>query len=130
MLRPHRRNDTTMEFTVNGITADQSAEKRARLILLGESLPTGDHRSDTFFLSHLGRGTGDEGVLEAVLPQFWSMHHAKPMEFLRLARIQAVFALKVTHTVEHILALTLGPIAKGSVHVHFEGRRRQEYTNR
>jgi hypothetical protein len=104
--------------------------KRARVILLSESSTTGERHSDAFFLSHLGRGTADEGVLEAVLPKLWHTYHTKPTEFLRLARLQAVFALKMTNTVEHILALTLGPIAKSGVQVHFEGRRRPVYTNR
>jgi hypothetical protein len=46
----------------------------------------------------------------------------------RAARVLAI--MEVTHTVEHILALTLGPMTKNAVQVHFEGRRRQEYTNR
>jgi hypothetical protein len=78
----------------------------------------------------LDRGPGDQGKLEAVLPKLWHTHRAKPAEFLRLARLQSVFALKMTHAVEHILALTLGPITKRGVRVHFEGRRRQVYTNR
>jgi hypothetical protein len=129
-LRPSHREHTMMEMTVNGITPDQSAEKRARLILLNESLTTGDSRSDDILLSLPRRGPVHEGMLEAVLPKLWQTYHAKPTEFLRLGRLQAVFALKVTHTVEHILALTLGPISKSGVLVHFEGRRRQMYTNR
>jgi hypothetical protein len=129
-LRPSHQEHTMMEMTVNGITPDQSAEKRARQILLNESLTTGGNRSDGFLLSLPRRGAVHEGLLEAVLPKLWQTYHAKPTEFLRLARLQAVFALKVTHTVEHILALTLGPISKSGVLVHFEGRRRQMYTNR
>jgi hypothetical protein len=40
-----------MEMTVNGITPDQSAEKRARLILLNESLTTGDSRSKVIVIA-------------------------------------------------------------------------------
>jgi hypothetical protein len=129
-LRPSHQEHSMMEVTVNGVTPDQSAEKRARLILLSEPLPTGDSRSDDFLLSTPGRGLGNQGLLEAVLPKLWRAYRAKPAEFLRLARLQSVFALKMTHTVEHILALTLGPITKRGVRVHFEGRRRQAYTNR
>jgi hypothetical protein len=129
-LRPSRREHSMMEVTVNGVTPDQGAEKRARLILLGEPLTTGDRHADDFLLSMLDRGPGDQGKLEAVLPKLWHTHRAKPAEFLRLARLQSVFALKMTHAVEHILALTLGPITKPGVRVHFEGRRRQVYTNR
>jgi hypothetical protein len=68
-------------------------------------------------------------MLEAVLPKLWHTHKAKPIEFLRLARLQEVFASKVTNTVEHILAFTLEPIVKGGVQVHFAGRRSQVYTN-
>jgi hypothetical protein len=129
-LRLSHRNDTTMEFTVNGMTADQSAEKRARLILLGEPLTTGDRHADALPFGLRGRDSVEKGVLEAVLPKLWHTYHAKPTECLRLARLQAVFALKVTNTVEHILAFTLGPIVKSGVQVHFEGRRSQVYTNR
>ena len=129
-LRLSHRNDTTMEFTVNGMTADQSAEKRARLILLGEPLTTGDRHADAWLFGLRGRDSIEQGVLEAVLPKLWHTYHAKPTECLRLARLQAVFALKVTNTVEHILAFTLGPMVKGGVQVHFEGCRSQGYTNR
>ena len=87
-----------MEITVNGITPDQSAEKRARLILLNESLTMGDSRVDDFLLGLPHRSSAHEGMLEAVLPKLWPTYHAKPTEFLRLARLQAVFALKVTYT--------------------------------
>ena len=129
-LRLSHRNETTMEWTVNGMTADQSAEKRARLILLGEPLTTGDRHADALLFGLRGRDSVEKGVLETVLPKLWHTYHAKPTEFLRLARLQAVFALKVTNTVEHILAFTLGPIVKSGVQVHFEGRRSQVYTNR
>jgi hypothetical protein len=79
-----------MEITVNGITPDQSAEKRARLILLNESLTTGDSRADDFLLGLPHRSSAHEGMLEAVLPKLWPTYHAKPTEFLRLARLQAV----------------------------------------
>jgi TIR domain len=49
-LHPSHREHTIMEITVNGITPDQSAEKRARLILLNESLSTGD-AGQTIFCS-------------------------------------------------------------------------------
>lgn len=78
VLRPDRRHDTTMDVTINGITADQSAEKRARLILLGEPLTTGDHRSDEFLLSLFGRGTVEEKMLDAVLPKLWPKYKTKP----------------------------------------------------
>ena len=129
-LRLSHRNDTTMEWTVNGMTADQVAEKRARLILLGEPLTTGDRHADTLLFGLRGRDAVEKGLLEAVLPKLWHTYKAKPTECLRLARLQAVFALKVTNTVEHILAFTLGPIVKSGVQVHFEGRRSQVYTNR
>ena len=129
-LRPNHREHTMMEMTVNGITPDQSAEKRARLILLNESLTTGDNRPADFLLSLPRHGPVHEGMLDAVLPKLWRTYQAKPTEFLRLARLQAVFALKVTQIVEYILALTIGPISKSGVLVHFEGRRRQMYTNR
>jgi hypothetical protein len=129
-LRPNHRDHTMMEMTVNGVTPDQIAEKRARLILLDEPLTMGDNRPADFLLGLPRHGPVHEGVLDAVLPKLWRTYRAKPAEFLRLARLQAVFALKVTQTVEHILALTLGPMSKSGVLVHFEGRRRQMYTNR
>jgi hypothetical protein len=126
-LRPNRRNDTAMDFTVNGMTSDQMAEKRARLILLDEPWTTADH---DFLFGLFDRGTVDKKMLEAVLPKLWPTHKAKPTEFLRLARLQAICALKVTNTVEHILELTLGPISQDGVQVRFAGKRRQTFTNR
>jgi TIR domain len=84
-LHPSHREHTMMEITVNGITPDQSAEKRARLILLNESLTTGDSRADDFLLGLPHRSSAHEGMLEAFLPKLWPTYHAKPTEFLRLA---------------------------------------------
>jgi len=76
------------------------------------------------------RRTVDKKMLEAVLPKLWPTYKNKPTEFLRLARLQAVCALKMTNTVEHILELTLGPISKDGAQVRFAGKRRQRFTNR
>jgi len=127
-LRPNRRNDSEMDITVNGVTSDQMAENRARRILLDEPwTTTGDH--DLLF-GLFERRTVDKKMLEAVLPKLWPTYKNKPTEFLRLARLQAVCALKMTNTVEHILELTLGPISKDGAQVRFAGKRRQRFTNR
>src|SRR5262249_32768749 len=50
-------------------------------------------------------------------------------EFLRIARLGAIFMLKAGGVVEQIHRLLLGPLRGGKVHVDFEGARRKMYTN-
>jgi hypothetical protein len=45
-----------------------------------------------------------------------------------MARLQATFLLKATGTIDHVLALTIGPVRKGKVAVAFRGRRPPRYT--
>ncbi|WP_089935279.1 hypothetical protein [Candidatus Entotheonella palauensis] len=128
-LRPSRQNDNAMDINVNGMTGDQLAAERARRILLNERSAIGE--GDLLLgLFHLDRGGVGKKTLNAVLPKLWSTYKAKPAQYLRLARLQAIFSLKVTNTVEHIFELTLGPISKDGVQVRLEGSRKKIYSNR
>jgi hypothetical protein len=49
--------------------------------------------------------------------------------FLTFARLLTLFYLKAGGVVERIEHLRLGPVASGSLHVVFRGRRRKKYQN-
>ncbi len=58
-----------------------------------------------------------------------SMTGVEPSQFLRCARLVAMFHLKAGGVVERIEHLAVGPMKKESVHVRFSGLRRQRYSN-
>jgi hypothetical protein len=53
----------------------------------------------------------------------------KPKLFLPQARLTAVYYLKMSYTIEHILELKLGPIKNNVMPVQFRGQRKQVSTN-
>lgn len=113
----------------NGLSADQVAEARARLLLLNEKPPTADRWQG----SHLGTitvsGGGGQTLTESPFLALWQEARHQAPAFLRRARLWAVFYLKASGLCEHILELTLGPVQGGSLTVRFRGRRRKAYDN-
>lgn len=120
-----------MEMSVNGVGPDQIARMRAGRILLNDPPP------------RIGRGFG-EGMLlessivgssdryqtkESVIREVFRKH-GSTSEWKEMARLKAVFLLKITGTVEHIIELALGTVRGNKVKVSFKGRRSQRYDNR
>ena len=68
-------------------------------------------------------------IAESPFPKLWQQLRDQPDLLLPLARLQAIFLLKVSGTCEHILDLTLGPIRQNRLEVRFHGRRRKQYVN-
>lgn len=67
-------------------------------------------------------------VKECIIRAMHKSHGDRP-EWKEFARLAAVFFLKATRTVEHVLELKIGPVRHGSVSVSFRSRRPQRYSN-
>jgi hypothetical protein len=123
------------EMSVNGVSADQIAELRARFILLNER-PTPVRQQARPF--NLNEGMLDISVsgLNArvkvegsVLPDLWQNANKDINAFLPLARLWSVFHLITSNTCQYVLELTLGPVINEKVHVKFRGQRHKQYVN-
>ncbi|MCW3097905.1 MAG: hypothetical protein JWL77_3523 [Chthonomonadaceae bacterium] len=115
------------EIAVNGYSADDIAAKRARLLLLNEP-PWGHDRNSVdindMLLSAAVRGLGGHiKVRGSVFPEIWDRFRDNDELFLPLARLWAIFNLKASGTVEHILELEMGPRTGNILHVKFRGQR-------
>lgn len=131
-LRPDKdvRANAGMEIgSINGVSADEIAARRARLILLNESPPTQGTINDRMLESMISGLSSDLRVTEGAFPKLWATFQGRPQVFLPAARLWAVFLLKASGTCEQILDLTLGPIEGGRMEVRFRGRRHRHYSN-
>jgi len=115
--------------TFNGVSADEIASRRARLILLDQSPPAEGGIGDRMLESMISGLSSDLKVTEGAFPKLWATFKNRPEVFLPAARLWAVFLLKASGTCEHILDLTLGPITENSMEVRFRGRRHKKYSN-
>lgn len=68
-------------------------------------------------------------VEKGIFQDLWARLKTQPKLFLPQARLAAVYHLKMSHTVEHVLELKLGPLKNGVMPVRFRGRRKQVYIN-
>lgn len=118
-----------MDTAFNGISADDLARMRARLILLDE-LISGQGTETGSLLQHFVSGSNPVVKVErGVFPNFWKHMSDQPQLFVPLARLLAVFYLKASNTVEQVLELSLGPVSGTRLPVIFRGQRKRVYTN-
>ena len=126
------------EATINGVSPDQIAEMRVRLLLLNE-LPDGysgraklnpRDLHDRMLISSVRGDSGRMKIPGSLFPQLWEQFKSQEQTFLPLARLWAIFGLKTNGTVEHILELTLGPLTGNMLHVRFRGQRHKMYDNK
>ncbi len=111
---------------MNGFSADEIAEMRARLLLLGEK-PNVGH--DVAIMMNMGTGNRRGGI-EAVLPLLWNNFDGAAAEFPACARLWAIYHLKATDTVEHVFELEIGEVDDGKVAVKFRGQRASGYSEK
>ena len=138
VLKPEDMNPSMFhEMAFNGISTDEIAEMRARLLLLNE-LPAGRNGrksqgssdlNDLMLLSFIRGISGRMKVPGSLFAILWEQFQGKEDQFLPLARLWAVFGLKASATVEHILELTVGPRQGNMLHVRFRGKRYKQYSN-
>ncbi|MBD2745011.1 hypothetical protein [Coleofasciculus sp. FACHB-1120] len=118
-----------MEINYPNYTADEVAELRVRLLLLGEALPKDLGR---FFPTTQTTGSYNhaEAVEKGIFPELWAKLQTQPRLFLPKAWLWAVYHLKMSQLVEDVLELELGPIKNKVMPVRFQGKRRRVYANR
>lgn len=110
----------------SGYTSDQVAELRARRILLDEKLPAELVRwGQAGALEALIGGVGASGVARSPFPRLFASFGRDPGFFQAAGRLAAIVALRLTGTVETIVQLRLRFEAPHTLHVQFQGRRRQ-----
>jgi hypothetical protein len=123
----------TSEINVNGISADEVAEMRARRILLNEGqsrVGTDRERLNDLFMEHYIAGEQyGLSVARSPFPRLFGELRHDPATFLEAARLLAVLLLKLTHVVAHVYRLDLELIGGDRLAVTFEGQRRQVYSN-
>lgn len=118
------------DIAYNSYSANDLALIRAELLLLDKKPPRsrgmGGSIDSAFMLGTLTKLGIDEGLFS----RMWRDNRLdNQSEWLRQARLAAVFFLVASNVCEHILELTLGPIASGELPVRFRGSRRRQYSN-
>jgi Caspase domain len=107
-------------------SADDIARLRAGRILLNDPSERSDQSRSYGTDSHLESYIrGISGRFEVRVSPIRSVYaeHGRSPNWKHYARLQAVYTLKASGTVDHILELTLGVVRSGKMSVKFRGRR-------
>lgn len=109
---------------------DEIARLRAGRLLIHNPEPKSSEKHHAHFslLENAITGSGKFQVNDCVIRSMYGQYGKKPY-WRELARLHAIFLLKATGTVHHVLDLTIGPVRGGKAAVTFRGRRRQRYSN-
>lgn len=121
-----------MEATVNGVSPDQIAQRRAGRLLLNDPPvpPKSRGYGPENFMEVYVRGSGNSYPAErAILQEVHAALKGGPEPLLPLARLKLLYAMKASGCVEQVLELRLGPVAGGKCRVRFRGQRARRYTN-
>jgi len=122
-----------MESSINGISADEIAERRAgRLLLNNPPAPpkSRGYKPEDFVEGYIRGGSSTRYPAErAVLQEVYTMLKGGSDLLLALARLKLLYAMKASDCVEQILELRLGPVTDGKCHVRFRGQRARRYSN-
>nr|MDZ8063834.1 hypothetical protein [Nostoc sp. EkiNYC01] len=131
-VKPYQQaqGNSVMETSFNNYSAEEIAELRARFILLNE-LPIDNQKASEYSMLHnFIKGFNNIQPEKCVFIDLWTKLKKEPQLFLIHARLAAVYYLKMTCTVEHILELKLALTSSNSISVQFRGQRKQFYVNR
>ena len=125
-------SEPALEENGQRYSGDDIAALRARRILLNELPPSTGRQGygsysllEGFITGSMGRFSVKDCSIHSVYPA-----HGKRREWKDFARLLAVYYLKASGTVEHVMELKFGTVRAGKVAVVFRGRRRQYYSNR
>ncbi|HZH98894.1 MAG TPA: hypothetical protein VEX38_07975 [Fimbriimonadaceae bacterium] len=122
------RSDYMLDMAHNGIAPEQMAERRARLLLLGEKPSARGTARDDLLPSMVLGPLKDLGVTGAVLPALRKGWKGSPGDFLRHARLRLAYYLHAGAVCDDLFELKLGPERDGGLAVHFRGRRKGRYS--
>jgi len=120
---------SSIEINCYGYSADQIAVLRARFLLLNE-IPSVQNNNQFSQIDSLVEGGYNNGVKfkKNSFPDLWTKLKNQPT-FLLHARLVAVYYLKMSWTVEHILELKLALIKGNVMSVEFRGQRKSSNIN-
>lgn len=119
-----------IEINFDGCSADKIADLRARLLLLNET-PSIQKNNNFLHFHSVVEGGYDNAIKidKNIFPDLWNKLKEQPNQFLFQARLVAVYYLKMSRTVEHILELKLGLIKGNVMSVLFRGQRKSPSIN-
>jgi TIR domain len=129
----HNLGGSDLDATINeegkSYSPDAVARFRAgRLLVNDPPLQEQDRMRSRFsLLQGTITGSGKYQVRESVIRTVFKLYGERT-HWRELARLQAIFLLKATGTVDDIVTLSIGPVQKGKVAVSFRGRRRPRYS--
>ncbi len=131
-LKPYQQAQgySMIGMNIHGYSADKIAELRARFLLLNELPLNIQNSNDYSILNSLIKGFENSVIIEnCVLIDLWKKLKNEPQLFLINARLAAIYYLKISRTVEYILALKLTLFKNNIISVEFRGQRKQAYIN-
>ncbi len=127
-LRPDQRSQgNSSEINFYGCSADEIARLRARLLLLNET-PDIQGKNDSSLINSFVEGYDNAvKIKKSIFPDLWARLKTQPKLFLYHARLAAVYHLKMSRTVEHILEFKLTLTKDNVMSIRFRGQRKQIY---
>ncbi len=127
-LKPDRRSQgNSSEINFSDCSTDEIARLRARLLLLNETPDIQTKNGSSLINSFVEGYDNAVKVNKSIFPDLWKKLKTQPRLFLYQARLAAVYNLKMSRTVEHILELKLSLIKGNVMSVRFRGQRKQVY---
>ncbi|NEQ07181.1 MULTISPECIES: hypothetical protein [unclassified Moorena] len=111
-------------------SADEIAEMRVKILLLNDDSLLSNQEDYLRVDSLINCSAGGKLIEPINFAELWKKRKRQKEKFLRIARLTAVYELKMSGIVEHILELKLGPIKNHLMTVEFRGTRRSRYKNK
>jgi TIR domain len=124
-LSPVKKNQSGWgEYSLNNLTSEQIAEKKVRMILLGEKPNTGDKFTDSHIMSSSDKATESDAI-KTKLQELGGIITASNLQKVRL---YALYQLLSSDLIESVLEFSLGVVSE-NLSIIFEGQRFQRYAN-
>ena len=128
-LKPaNSNNNYSSDFGYNNLSVEELVKMRAQFLLLGTKPEGSGAREDTMLLHFVQGPLKDLGVEEAVFTTLGKQHRLHSADFLRRARLWALYYLKAGRICDDVLELKLGPVRAGKMTVQFRGTRKSRFT--
>jgi hypothetical protein len=121
-------SDGSYSFSGQHYGPEDIAELRAKVILLDDRLPVARGFSSSSMVKHTVEQTPNGEPMPCAVRAAYAAHR-KTAIWKEIAKLTAIYLLKSTRTVEHILELKIGAVRGGKVSVRFRGRRHSIYSN-
>ena len=124
------KNITFASNNGNYYSPDEIAEMWVKIILrINDDSLISNHENYLMLDSFINHSAGGKRIEPINFPELWKKRKRQKEKFLRIARLAAVYEIKMSGIVDHILELRLGPIKNQLMTVKFRGTRRSRYTN-